>query len=216
MSVKGLALSLRTRVTLIKPSCPEQMELCWASVMILKRVLMVHGISEKTRWRTLCKLLHLRCLVENSKFRTGQIIQAENQAYVMTDRQVQKWFFWWETALPVFHTDLLSLILTANPVLQRFWLAIYPYILTFVQWGIKINRGAKMANGKCLDSLLSAWELFRSTIGGLRCPGQGEKEAGGGHGRQRGVSENVCQRLDDQVPTLQYDNGCYQWNCSCS
>jgi hypothetical protein len=145
----------------------------------------IEGEESNQRFiKSICgKLLHLRCLVENSKFRMGQIIQAANQTDVMTARvSVTDWcrsdFFWWKTALPVFshrsalvdpdrkpspsailaHTDAAGG--SARSFGKGVGMAIYPYIWTFVQWGIKINRGAKMANGKCLDSLLSAWELL--------------------------------------------------------
>ena len=87
-------------------------------------------------------------------------------------------FFWWKTALPVYshrtsltdpdrkpgpsavraHTD------AAGGSVKSFGrgvgMTIYPNTWTFVQWGNMINKGFKTADGKSLDSMLSAWELL--------------------------------------------------------
>ena len=69
----------------------------------------IEGDESSQRFiKSLCgKLIHLRCLVENSKFRMGQIILAANQTDVMTARvSVSDWcrsdLFWWKRALPVY------------------------------------------------------------------------------------------------------------------
>ena len=145
----------------------------------------IEGEESSQRFvKSLCgKLIHLRFLVEKSKFKMGQIIQAANQTDNMDARvSVNDWcrsdLFWWKVALPVFshrsalndpdkrpnpsalvaHTD------AAGGTMRSFGrgvgMTIYPNIWTFVMWEIKINCGIKLDNGKALDSLMSAWELL--------------------------------------------------------
>ena len=145
----------------------------------------IEGEESSQRFvKSLCgKLIHLRCLVDGSKFKMGQIILAANQTEVMTARvSVTDWcrsdLFWWKQALPVHsyrsplvdpdrrpgpaaiisHTD------AAGGSLRSFGkgvgMTIFPDIWTFVMWGKKINCGEITSDGKSLDSLMSAWELL--------------------------------------------------------
>ena len=134
--------------------------------------------------KSLCgKLIHLRCLIYNSKFKLGQIIKAANQTDIMTARvPVSDWcrsdLFWWKQALPVysFRSSLVDPDRRAGPSavvshtdaaggsLRSFGkgvgMTIYPDIWTFVMWGKKINGEGRTADGKGLENLMSAWELL--------------------------------------------------------
>jgi hypothetical protein len=113
----------------------------------------------------------------------GQIILAANQTDNMKARvSISDWcrsdFFWWKTCLPAlsYRSELFDPDRRPNPSAMKahtdaaggtmksfgrgVGMAIFPNTWTFVQWGKKINEGAKSDNNKKLDSLMSAWELL--------------------------------------------------------
>ena len=145
----------------------------------------IEGEESSQRFiKSLCgKLLHLKCLIEHSKYKLGQIIMAANQTEKMTAVvAVSDWcrsdFFWWKNALPVYsyrsplidpdrkpgplavvsHTD------AAGGSLRSFGkgvgMTIFPDIWTFVMWGKKINGEGITSDGKGYENLMSAWELL--------------------------------------------------------
>ena len=155
-----------------------------ANIIIMLDKIMEGEESSQGFIKSICgKLIHLRALVPNSKFKMSQIILAANQTDVMTARvSVTDWcrsdLFWWKTALPVYsnrsalmdpdrkpstsaivaHTD------AAGGTMRSFGrgvgMTVFPNIWTFVMWGKKINSGTLTSDGKSLDSLMSAWELL--------------------------------------------------------
>ena len=145
----------------------------------------IEGEESSQRFiKSLCgKLLHVRCLIEHSKYKLGQIIMAANQTEKMTAIvAVSDWcrsdFFWWKNALPVYsyrsplvdpdrkpgplavvsHTD------AAGGSLRSFGKGvgrtIFQDIWTFVMWGKKINGKGITSDGKGYENLMSAWELL--------------------------------------------------------
>ena len=131
----------------------------------------IEGDESSQRFiKSLCgKLVHLRCLVGNSKFKLGQIILAANQTDVMTARvSISDWcrsdIHWWKQALPVYsfrsslvdpdrrpgphavvsHTDAAGG--STKSFGRGVGMTIYPNIWTFVMWGNMINRGVKQGN----------------------------------------------------------------------
>ena len=133
-----------------------------ADIIIMLEKAMEGEESSQRFIKSLCgKLIHLRCLVEDSKFRMSQIIQAANQTEVMTARvEISDWcrsdMFWWKTSLPVFsnRSALMDPDRRAGPFapVKSFGrgvsMKIYPKTWTVLQWGDKINKGFKTVNGR--------------------------------------------------------------------
>ena len=151
-------------------------------IIMLEKAIEGEGSTQRFI-KSLCgKLLHLRFLVENSKYRMGQIIIAANQTENMEARvSISDWCrsdcFWWKSHLPVFshrsaltdpdrrpnlsaliaHTDAAGG--TTRSFGRGVGMTIFPSIWTFMQWSYKINSGAPGDGNKNLDSRMSAWEL---------------------------------------------------------
>ena len=152
-------------------------------ILMLEQAIEGDGTNQRFI-KSLCgKLLHLRFLVSNSKYRMGQIIIAANQTDEMEARvSISDWCrsdcFWWKTHLPVCshrseltdpdrrpnvnalvaHTDAAGG--STKSFGKGVGMAIFPNTWTFVQWGNKINRGDLGEGNKNLNSRMSAWELL--------------------------------------------------------
>ena len=173
--------------------------------------------------KSLCgKLIHIRFLVRNSKYRMGQIIIAANQTTNMSARvAVSDWcrsdMFWWKNALPVFsyrselidpdrkpgplavmsHTDAAGG--SAKSFGRGVGMTIYPDIWTVVLWGKRINLGFKGLDGKGLDSLMSAWELLGPLLTVCVAP-------------DRVRNKQVVVKVDNEGSVRMYSKG---WTTKC-
>lgn len=152
-------------------------------VLMLEKA--IEGEESNQRFiKSLCgKLIHLRCLVPNSRFKMAQIIMAANQTDDMAARvSISDWcrsdMFWFKNSLPVYShrtslvdpdrrpgpTAVVSHTDAAGGSRRTFGkgvgMTIYPNVWTFVMWGKKINGGGATNDGKSLENLMSAWELL--------------------------------------------------------